>query len=333
MTSHVLPDVELNFSQTVPCTIAHRRALGEVFVADSAQADRDEFVFALQVPRAHSLWNDRRIPCHDPFSMGEAARQATFVLIHRYLGIPREQPFTLRRFTLRVHDVDAFHDDEATPLEGVLRYRVRNRNGLATGIGVLGLHGDLFLRGRHAMSVSAEVVSMVSADYAVMRAFQRAQRPESQGGEAVPTIAAAVVGRYDERNVVISEPHSAPVNGAEMRFTLVLDQRHPSFFDHSYDHLPGPVAVEGLRQAAVVTATGTGALATPITVVTGCEVDFGAFGYLEHPLECSAEVRGVADDGPVEVAVGMYQFGSRLIDGKITLVPFERRLRKAVEPR
>ena len=73
-----------------------------------------------------------------------------------------------------------------------------------------------------------------------------------------------------------------------------------------------------------VTATRVGALATPVTVVTGCEVDFSAFGYLEHPLECSAEVRGVADDAGVEVAVAMDQFGSRLIEGKITLVPFDK---------
>ncbi|MEU4566301.1 AfsA-related hotdog domain-containing protein [Micromonospora sp. NPDC023956] len=313
-----VPDVDLSFSRTVPCALAHRRALGEVFVADSTQVDRDEFVLAVQVPRAHSLWGDRRIDVHDPFAMGEAARQSVFVLVHQYLGIPREQPFTLRSFTLRVVDLTAFADDRRTPQEGLLRYRTRNRSGLSTGVGVLTLRGELFLAGRLAMEVTAEVVGMPPDDYEVMRAFQRARQPDSEPVAPVPTVPPGLVGRYDERNVVVG----VPVDGGsgEVRCRLVLDEGHPSFFDHAYDHLPGPVAVEGLRQAAVLAATGAGALPHPVSVVTGCEVAFSTFGQLDHPLECTARVRGVTADGSVEVAVAMYQFDEQLIDGTITLV-------------
>lgn len=319
-TTAELPEVDLGFRQTVPCELAHRRQLGEVFVADdSEQTDRDEYVFALQIPRAHSLWGDRRVAVHDPFAMGEACRQATFVLIHRYLGIPRQRPFTLRSFTLRVHDLAGFADDRHTPLEGLLRWTVHNRNSLSTGVGVLTLDGELFLRDTYAMSVRAEVVDMPPDDYEVLRAFQRAQHPDSTGVIASAPIAPARVGRYDERNVVVGEPWAGDDGG--IRCLLLLDHSHPSFFDHAYDHLPGPVAVEGLRQAAVLAATGAGALAGPVHVATACQVEFSAFGYLDHPLECAARVRGVADDGSVDVAVAMYQFGAQLINGSLTLRP------------
>ena len=39
-------NLTLSFERTVPCSLAHRRALGEVFVADTAPAGTDEFIAA-----------------------------------------------------------------------------------------------------------------------------------------------------------------------------------------------------------------------------------------------------------------------------------------------
>src|SRR2546421_5590373 len=110
---------QLAFEQTVPRTLAHRRALGEVFVADSAQVGDDEFLLALQVPRAHSLWFDRLVPYHDPFAMAEACRQGAFVVVHRYLRVPHGLPFSLQRVEFRVPDLESYRDGGETPLEAI----------------------------------------------------------------------------------------------------------------------------------------------------------------------------------------------------------------------
>ena len=58
----------LSFEQTVPCRLAHRRCLGEVFVADTATAGPGEYLAAIQIPRAHTLWSDRVADYHDPLA-------------------------------------------------------------------------------------------------------------------------------------------------------------------------------------------------------------------------------------------------------------------------
>jgi hypothetical protein len=311
------PDVELSFSQTVPCEIAHRRALGEVFVADSAQTGRDEFLLALQLPRAHSLWFDRRVPYHDSFSTAEACRQAVFVVLHRYLGVPRDLPFTLETFRCRVESVQAYRDNEKTPLEALLRYRVGNRHSLETEVGTMTLAGQLGIGGVLAMSVSAEIVSMPAVDYGVLRAVQRAAADNPATGDpgSWRPVEPALVGRYDERNVVVA---AAEQVGGLSAYPMLLDDRHPSFFDHGYDHLPGPVAVEALRQAALLRACEQGALPSPVAPVIDCSVRFSAFGYLDAPLFASAELAPPQSDGTVELAVGIHQFGKQIVSGSLT---------------
>ncbi|MEK8174747.1 hypothetical protein NKH77_53975 [Streptomyces sp. M19] len=56
------PGVRLGFERTVPRDIAHRRQIGEVFVADSARTGEDECCLSFQIPRAHSLWSDQWDP-------------------------------------------------------------------------------------------------------------------------------------------------------------------------------------------------------------------------------------------------------------------------------
>ena len=79
---------ELSFEQTVPRSLVHRVALAEVYVADSLQSGDEEFVLAIQIPRAHCVWFDRRVAYHDPLSMAEAARQGVYVVVHRHIGLP-----------------------------------------------------------------------------------------------------------------------------------------------------------------------------------------------------------------------------------------------------
>src|SRR5687768_5464612 len=114
---------ELSFEQTVPRALVHRAALGEVYVADSLQSGDGEFVLAIQIPRAHCVWFDRRVPYHDPLSTAEAARQGVYVVVHRHIGVPPGLTFSLRRLELRVEDLEGYRDQGTSPLQGLLTLR------------------------------------------------------------------------------------------------------------------------------------------------------------------------------------------------------------------
>jgi hypothetical protein len=328
----------LRFDQTVPRQLAHRRALGEVFVTDSAQAGEGEFQLALQVPRAHSLWFDRRIPYHDTLSSVEAARQAAFVVVHRHLGVPLGLPFSLQRVSFRVDDLEAYRDNLESPLEGVLRLCLAEQNIGAGQLGTMTFEGDLTIADSRAITVSGGIVFLAMDDYQALRAFQRRRKPfataegaaESELAAArrpvavtpVAAIAPAEVGRYDERNVVIGAPTVGEADS--LRFPLRVDLGHPSFFDHSYDHIPGPLLGEGLRQAALVTAVRAGALRSPVAAVMACEADFSDFGEFEAPVEISAAVGEASGDGTALVDLGVHQFAKQIATGTIELQEYPR---------
>ncbi|MDA0566065.1 hypothetical protein LG943_17340 [Streptomonospora sp. S1-112] len=318
------PVAALSFEQTVPCSVAHRRALGEVFVADSAAGPDGDVFLALQLPRAHTLWFDRTTPFHDTFSVAEAARQGSFVALHRHLGVPVGLPFTLQRFEFAVADLECYRDSGTAPLEGILRYTVADRADRGTDFSEMRLRGEVTVGGRPAMTIDADVVFLARDDYAALRRFQLSRKPAGEPFTPPPPFPPELVGRLDRRNVVVGDSPVAS-EGGEARFAFVVDRTHPSFFDHDYDHVPGPFIVEGFRQAALVTAVRTGAAASPLMAVTGCATRFTNFGEFDSLLECTADVGEVTAEGAVTVEVGLHQFGKRLAEGRVELTPLPER--------
>ena len=314
--------VDVSFEQTVPRAVAHRQAVGEVFVTDSVQLADDEFLLGVQLPRAHSLWFDRRVRVHDPVSTAEAARQSVFVVVHRHLGVPVGLPFSLQRMEFAVVDLAAYADDEASPLQGRLRLSV-SRRGPNLLLGGMSIEGELEIGGAPAMTLGGDIVFMPRADYDALRAYRRARKPLDPDAAAVAArpLEPAAVGRLDARNVVIGAPERERDGAGATRYPLVIDRRHPSFFDHAYDHVPGPFIVEAWRQAAIVTAHAAGALPTPVAALTACEFTFSDFGEFEGRVQCSALLEPAAPPYAA-VRVGLHQFGERIAAGRVELRPY-----------
>ncbi|WP_406422717.1 hypothetical protein OH809_10170 [Streptomyces sp. NBC_00873] len=318
------PGIQLGFEQTVPRSLAHRRQIGEVFVADSAQGSDDDFYLSFQIPRAHSLWSDRHPSHHDPFASSEAARQSIFVLLHRHVGVPVGLPFSLQRITLRVEDPQAYADDGTSALQGYLHYRVAERQGKGSDVVSMTLEGVMEIGGRRAMTLSAVLAFMSQEDYDVFRAFQRAQKPvDTTRLTPARRLSPALVGREVPRNVVIGSAgrEDTEPDSGRIRYLLAADQGHPAFFDHEYDHVPGPLMVEGLRQAAVAAACRSGAIASPHAMVVGCEAAFLDFAEFEADLVHEAEVKTPGADGRLPVTVWLRQFGKTVVQGHIELLP------------
>ncbi|MFD8939806.1 AfsA-related hotdog domain-containing protein [Streptomyces sp. NPDC059578] len=317
------PGTTLGFDRTVPRATAHRRQVGEVFVTDSAQVGPDDFHLAFEVLRAHSLWSDRGGSAyHDPLASAEAARQGIFVLLHRHVGIPVELPFSLQCIALRVEDPAAYLNDRRTALRGTIHFRVTERTGRGAEVTALSLHGTVRVAERRAMTLTTDLVFMSQEDYDVFRSFQRAQKPVAS---AVRTPAGplppAAVGRELPANVVIGAAHGEV--GEERRLVLTADTTHPAFFDHDYDHVPGPLMVEGMRQAALHAVGGdpTAPGAARPHLAVGCEAAFLDFVEFEADVDYRTSVGPTTTDGRTPVDVVIRQFDRDVVTGRIELLP------------
>ncbi|MFX0575412.1 AfsA-related hotdog domain-containing protein [Nocardia nepalensis] len=296
------PTAGLSFEQTVPCSLAHRRCLGEVFVADTAAAGPGEYLAAIQIPRAHSLWSDRVSDFHDPLAAVEAIRQAMTVLGHRYLGLPLGTALSLQRMTAEIEDHSALGDTGTDPLEGI----VRIRTDLGSGTSYLAEHSfdaTLTIGTAAALTVRGGGIAFPPETYAEFRTHQRRNRPEEGvHAESPDPVPPNRVGRRDPRNVVV---------GGDLE--LLVDRTHPSFFDHPYDHVPGPLMLEGFRQAALVAAGEPYALG-------GLEATFTGFAELAGPLTFTYRVDADPDFG-ADVDLVLSQFGIPIAECRIELIP------------
>ncbi|WP_067654372.1 AfsA-related hotdog domain-containing protein [Nocardia harenae] len=316
MTTHLTrrTAAELSFEQTVPRALAHRHNLAEVMIADSAETGDDSYAVAFHVPRAHLLWFDRHPAFHDTFAAAEAARQAAFVVIHRHLGVPVGLPFTMHRFDFEVIDHASFADDRRSALQGTFHYRTSNRDRRGDQQGNLSFEGTAQIGDETALTFTGDVVFLPGDDYLALRAFQRKRRPAASAPAApVPPLPPERVGRRDPRNVVVGEPDGDT-------YPIRMDRDHPAFFDHDYDHAPGPLCVEAFRQAALDAAQRAGLITEPDrTAVVAVAATFTDFAEIDAAVECVVELGPASATGEIDAAVRLCQFGVTIADGTLLL--------------
>ncbi|GAB2652012.1 AfsA-related hotdog domain-containing protein [Nocardia goodfellowii] len=314
---------ELRFEQTVPCGLAHRRALGEVFVADTAAAGPDEYLAAIQLPRAHSLWFDRVARFHDPLSVVEAVRQALIVIGHRYLRVPPNTPVSLQRLAICVEDLSAFRDNERTPLEGIVRARADGASASRGYFTDTSFDTTVTVGGALAMTLTGGGIAFPAEAYDELRSYRRSLQSAEFGLPTGSTpLDPVLVGRRDPRNVVLGTAVALPEQ-AGWQFPVIANPAHPSFFDHEYDHVPGPLLIEAFRQAAIFAAVAAGSLAAEAAAIVGIEAEFTDFAELDARLDCTV-VAGAAeaDLGEYFADLALHQFGEQIGRARIELAPY-----------
>jgi 2-oxo-3-(phosphooxy)propyl 3-oxoalkanoate synthase len=314
MTERLIHPAALGFDRTVPPAAVNRRSTGEVFVTDSDRAGPDEFVVAMRVPRAHALWSDQRAPWHDTVSTVEAFRQAFAVVRHEYLDIPRGTPSGLQRVALSVDDLEVYRDDGTSPLDGVVRVRV-TRSGTH---GAFDISGTFTVGPAVAMTLSFGSVLIPRESYEEIRAYQRSRKPAGTRPRETGRVDPASVGRRDPANVVIGRAASREPG----RFPVVVDRTHPSFFDRDYDHVPGSLLIEAMRQGVLVTSAEEGLL-PPDATITRAELGFQAFVELDAPAECTVSVTRGPRPRTVMASVGIDQHGGQVAGGTLELTAYE----------
>jgi hypothetical protein len=310
----------LSYDQTINRRLVHKRALGDVLVSDSVAAGPGEFLVAAQVPRTHSLWNDRSPEFHDPLAMLEAGRQATFVVAHRHLLVPYGPIFIMQDVDFSVHDLDAFRVNGLEPLEGVFRFKLLSRQERSGGLTAMSFEADLLIANAGAMTLRGGIDFIAPDEYAVLRAFGRAGKARAPQEPTSP-IDPALRSRSNVRNVVIGNG-IVQASADAPRYPVIVDPSHPSFYDHPLDHAPGSLLLEAARQCAIAEALRTSALRSPSAAVTACKGRFDRFAEHDAALDCSASVPPRASAQTVRASVDMHQQGQRIahLDIELTVL-------------
>ena len=287
-------------TRTLDRRLVHRRSRAETFVSTMAEPRRDDqgrlvVPVGAQVSRAHPVHGDHlgaqsgRV---DLLQLMETCRQGAIASAHVNYGAPLGDAFIVRRFS-GAFDGDApLHSDR--PLEITIDIVSERERAAPGGDGTItGLDVDFTVFGperERLATFSGSYTWLAQVDYQSLRTATR----EGAGftGEAAALAPCAPIAPQEVLREVAANAVIAP-GGAQ----LVVDPAHPVHFDHSLDHVPGMLQLEGARQSALLTIPGGERGQWHMTSI---DADFRGFG----ELECEVEIDTTSQDAPAGTALG-----------------------------
>jgi 2-oxo-3-(phosphooxy)propyl 3-oxoalkanoate synthase len=233
-----MDEADLRFVRTAPRHLVDRSAVAEVLITDWRRLGPDAFRLGAQWPRGHHFYVPIAGAWYDPLLAAESLRQASVLVGQTYYGVPADHDFTIAELEFEVvpgaillgpRPAEVRLDVAATDL--------RHHHGTPTA---LTLEADLLRGGDFAGAGRLTLHTKAPRDPAA-----------GEGGGYPPLpdpVPPAIVGRLDERDVVLGVPGSAGARRG-LAWDLRIDPGHPVLFDHPTDEIPGMVLLEAARQA------------------------------------------------------------------------------------
>jgi hypothetical protein len=292
----------LSYESTVSRHFVHRAAVAEVLLTDWKLAGNNSFVCAAQWPRGHAL---RSISdgAFDPLLVAETIRQSGILLAHVGYAVPLGNAFLMRRLRFNCMP-ERMGAAGGRPLDLIVEATVREIQQGARRIN--GMRIDALLRtGDARIAMGSGWLRCV--DPAVYRRLRRVTASDGPGlAPAVAPISPAIVGRPGVGDVVIG------AGDGERGYQLRVPMDHPVFFDHAVDHVPGMLAIEAQRQAAVA------AIGHPAARLVAVDAQFD--GFLELDRACTVVPKVVAEQhGRWDVLVDIEQDQRYVVRGTVSL--------------
>ncbi|TFV52789.1 ScbA/BarX family gamma-butyrolactone biosynthesis protein [Blastococcus sp. TF02A-35] len=215
--------------RTVDRRLVHKTALTEVLVTDLRPLGEDLFALASQWPRQHALFQPSPDEAPNPLLFVETLRQAGIYLSHERLGVPLDHQFVFESISAEY-----------------LRPGPRPRTDRETVV-VLAVRTDVRRRAGRASGARLEIEAWAGPErIATAVAAYRCLPPQ-------------VYGRLRWSSLATTPPPALPAprrsaeSVAQPQATSALldvDTRHPTFFDHGGDHLPGMLLIDAALSAA-----------------------------------------------------------------------------------
>jgi hypothetical protein len=291
------------FQQTLPRHLVHRAAVSEVFLTNLGVTRDGAFQVGAQWPRSHQFFGPKS-RLHDPMLLTETIRQATLAIAHEFFKVPQGTHFVMHEISYEITEEGLrLGTSPADVVLAAVAHSIRKR-----GKSVSGMTID-FTCYRDGTRVGSGHVSwrcITAATYARVRG-DHIDATVATGKQPAP-VAPHLVGRYQDCDVVL-----AP-SAVDNLWLVRVDTEHPVMFDHPVDHVPGMMAIEAARQAALL-ATGS----SDGVPVKG-RFTFDHYIELDEPCVIAADTEPAQGDGRSSVRVKFEQSGQTAVQGDIELL-------------
>lgn len=270
----------------------HKRIDENVFIGEPTSAGSAVFAVVSSFPVHHELYSDSLAGLSASGYLIEVARQANLALCHRFLDVPLESTFLVTSIDWEFAQAEPFVVTTLEPYSVVTTVsEVLRRKGAVCKVvtqSEFRTAGARFLSGGATFLISSRAPSL-PPDLGTSRA--PAHRPVLSPSDAQVRSAT---------NVLIGRAHGT-------RVPLLVDPKHPYFFEHPNVHIPGMMLLEGGKQAAVYAALR----AFPVLkgmygdLQTG-QIRFGRFADIHETVWVTARFVALEETGrgfrlPVEI--------------------------------
>ncbi|WP_327406727.1 hypothetical protein OG194_46220 [Streptomyces sp. NBC_01288] len=255
-------ELALSWDSCVSKALVHRNAVAEVLLTDARALPDGRYLLAAQWPRSYaasaasgsgsgsgSCSGER----HDPMLAAETIRQVGLYICRRFLGAPSTSRPIIRSVGFRL-------DNNAEPVVGygatdvLCRaevHDVRHVDGVPWPV-ALNVRIRFSAAGREFGSAFGRVRVLSEAEYETFRGPNAAADPIPDNVHARPSPSEVSVPSPGDVMLVRTPSGTLLVAPADLR--------HPRFFDHPSDHVPGMVLLEAARQAACLAGASPGRL-------------------------------------------------------------------------
>lgn len=292
------------FERTVPRQLVHRASVSEVFVTDLGTLGSDTFHVAAQWPRARCYFGPTSTSRHDSMLLPETMRQAGLAIAHRFYGVPQGFSFVFHEISFDTTE-DAFRLN-GRPADMMLMATCRDIRRRSGNLGGMRVCFTIYRDGVWVGTGEGRLSCVSDAAYARLRSGRSISPPAP-----LPTPVAPSAVRRDRAEDVVLSAVDRDVDG-DHTWALRVDRSHPVIFDHPVDHVPGMVALEAARQAALLE------LDRPDALPIAC--DFAFARYIELDERCLVYAHPqLAPTGLGRVRVRLEQCGHTAAQGSIEL--------------
>ncbi len=307
------PGTALSFEQTVPRRLVHKHSLENVLLTGLQSAGDGRFFCGAHMPKVHRFFNETARPPHvDIMFYSEVGRQACIAISHTFFGASRDSAFIFEHCVAHIPQTFWRTVRELTTEQIVIEVQIKEKETRK--------NGDVSrIVAEHRIFNEREQVfhSLYAWNIQPAALFERFRRRSTRNPE-VPAVrpreapmSPAWLGRELAENVVISTPDL--VDSGNFAASLIVDPKHPFFFDHPCDHVPGILLMEGCAQMATTAASLAGARRPIEALVSGYEIEFAHFVECHLPVTLEAHVAPMARDphgvlrGTVEIRISQQE--------------------------
>ncbi|MGX9884230.1 ScbA/BarX family gamma-butyrolactone biosynthesis protein [Streptomyces sp. NPDC002276] len=266
----------LSWDRSVPRNLVHRKSIAEVLLTDGLALDEGRYLLAAQWSRSHTTFRPGSGDRHDPLLIAETLRQGCLYLCQRFLGVPRRSRAVIKTIGFRLdpatEPVVGYGATDVTCRATV--YDVRRVEGLPYPV-ALSLRLELAAGDAEFGSAEGRARILTEDEYGALRGARAGALPPP--GEDVRRLPPAAVSASASGGVMVARDGTGSLRVAP------ADLRHPLFFDHPSDHIPGMVLLEAARQAVCLTSGNTSGR------LTGCRMTASRFTDWDPPAYVACE--------------------------------------------